>query len=550
MTTGPAPTRPTGRVTGPNQPSRGMPGGSFFAGIIEKFNAMPLKNKVIAASVIFLLAFAIIGININAKSKQKVSLFPTALDFKDVEEMSREIQKMGLECEIPETKDQIFVAPDKKAIIASQLLEKGYPRRKPPSASSPGGIGILTTDDKRYQRNQSLQYELETVIMGNPKISSAKVLIVMPEDGVGSWGDEKDVRASVNLKVIDGQELSRQQVDGMKNMISGSVEGLSPEKVVITDQDGNLLPKGVAMNEDGLSNDQFSLQGKISEDYQRKAQAALDQIFGEKKTKVTVNVSLDFKKMQSQVTDVGGPGESQVTVSEKSQEEKYNDGADSNNGATPISFNGKINDDKSKYQQGSVIKNTDYDKSVTVIEKTQPEIARITATVIVDNFNEKTTNAALETVKGTIGYNELRGDSISFVSVPFMTDPGELIPGNGPATNIAPPNPYSKKNDQTQWMLYMLFPVVVLMMIAGVFFLRQRRVQIEQTQKMLERIPATTSNNIADLLMDKTGRSTDTNISNPTRVNKSKQQLENIARNNPTKVAEMLKSTWLVDKNN
>ena len=87
--------------------------------------------------------------------------------------------------------------------------------------------------------------------------------------------------------------------------------------------------------------------------------------------------------------------------------------------------------------------------------------------------------------------------------------------------------------------------IAILLVLAVVYMVRQKNVQTEQSRVLLgsNSINSTTVD-ISDLTSTKNGTST---LPTETKVNTS-ETLEKLAKNQPTKVAELLKSTWLVDK--
>ena len=94
----------------------------------------------------------------------------------------------------------------------------------------------------------------------------------------------------------------------------------------------------------------------------------------------------------------------------------------------------------------------------------------------------------------------------------------------------------------TQIIALALFgPAVLMLGLITVYLLKQHRVQTDRSQLHLGSHHGSTSTDIADLLTDKSGKVTSVT---ETKVNTS-DALEKLAKERPTKVAEMLKSTWL-----
>jgi flagellar biosynthesis/type III secretory pathway M-ring protein FliF/YscJ len=117
---------------------------------------------------------------------------------------------------------------------------------------------------------------------------------------------------------------------------------------------------------------------------------------------------------------------------------------------------------------------------------------------------------------------------------------------NGAVDPFGTPAPERTRSGGSGLMLMaMLVPTTILLSILTIFLLKQRRVQADRQGLVMTMGPGATTSDISDLLSDKIGRSTAT--TQTTRVNNT-EQLEKLAKEKPTKVAELLKSTWLSDR--
>ena len=88
---------------------------------------------------------------------------------------------------------------------------------------------------------------------------------------------------------------------------------------------------------------------------------------------------------------------------------------------------------------------------------------------------------------------------------------------------------------------------LLVLLIAVIYMLRQKNVQTEQSRVLLNSgamSSTSTTSDISDLVSTKIGTST---LPTETKVNTT-DTLEKLAKEKPTKVAELLKSTWLADK--
>ena len=74
-------------------------------------------------------------------------------------------------------------------------------------------------------------------------ISRAKVLLAIPNENIFARR-EKNPSATVVLTLQRGRLLSAEEVDAVVDIIASSVQGLSSNRVTVTDQNGRLLNSG------------------------------------------------------------------------------------------------------------------------------------------------------------------------------------------------------------------------------------------------------------------------------------------------------------------
>lgn len=104
-----------------------------------------------------------------------------------------------------------------------------------------GGVGFELFDKTNYGMTEfmqninykrAVQGELARTINQMPEVKASRVHIAIPEKTLFS-DREKEVTASVFLKLKPGKNLSKDQVSGIVHLASGSIEGLKPENVSV-----------------------------------------------------------------------------------------------------------------------------------------------------------------------------------------------------------------------------------------------------------------------------------------------------------------------------
>ncbi len=217
----------------------------------------------------------------------------------------------------------IMVPRDKIYTTRIDLATQGLPNG--------GGIGFELFDNLKlgmtefaqtvnYQR--ALQGELVRTINGLSEVESSRVHLVMPEKSL-FIEDEHPASASVILKLKGGRFLSKDQVQGIVNLVSSSVAQLPPEKVTVVDSNGKLLAGHENPNDLGnISNDQLDFQARLERILETRIATMLENVLGKNKAIVRVAAELDFVR-QEKTEELYLP-DNQVVRSEQNYNEASN----------------------------------------------------------------------------------------------------------------------------------------------------------------------------------------------------------------------------------
>ena len=276
----------------------------------------------------------------------------------------------------------------------------------------------------------------------------------------------------------------------------------------------------------------------------------LDSTLGPNKAKVAVNATLDFSSKTKESKVVGGVGNTsgEVVVKSKTSTETYtsdpNSGDDSD-GAVQMSFKGTSGDANANYKKVDKTEIKDVNQTIIKVQTPAGTLERLSCSVLVDNLKPNQVAKIQGIVKDAIGIDETRGDSITVESMPFNRQNDEM--NDMRAAMAAAPAVTAPANTNMGSVATVAGAgvIAILLVLAVVYMVRQKNVQTEQSRVLLgsNSINSTTVD-ISDLTSTKNGTST---LPTETKVNTS-ETLEKLAKNQPTKVAELLKSTWLVDK--
>ena len=302
-----------------------------------------------------------------------------------------------------------------------------------------------TTFQEKIKFMRAIQGELERTITSLDVVSSARVHITQPEKTVFAKRASQ-ATASVMLKLRPGAELNKKQVKGISNIVSASVEGLENENVKIIDIFGNLLTPDDAEEEElGVEATRIQYQREVEKGYVARIEQMLSKVLGPGKVVARVTAKLDFSmnEREEESYDPGG----QVIRSERQIEEGA---GGSQRGGVPGVVSNLSSDAEILAPPGASNSSSrkehlkNYEVSRAVVKTTSPRgrLQRLSVAVLVDGSNGAATEAGAEgaeaapafepldsevlnqiedIVKSAVGYDPVRGDTVTVENIPFFT---------------------------------------------------------------------------------------------------------------------------------
>jgi flagellar M-ring protein FliF len=178
--------------------------------------------------------------------------------------------------------------------------------------------GDLTAsrEEKRIKLIRSQQGELARLIKKIDPIEDAAVSIAIPEQTLFK-SDEKPISASVQVTLPVGSMLNRNQVRAISNLMVGSIQGLEPSRLAISDTNGNTYSSVLDLGSE--------LESKLQEQdnyMKQKVAAQLDRLVGAGNYVVTVSTELRQAPKETMVQEFNPQGA--VVSSKQSFNENLN----------------------------------------------------------------------------------------------------------------------------------------------------------------------------------------------------------------------------------
>jgi flagellar M-ring protein FliF len=552
----------TGIQTGMNRGSRsgisrnsqlgkGAPGGG--GGPLGKITEM-YKNAGKGAKIgvtVGLLLLLVVGgfIGIQTQRNADVKLYPAKMSDNDIREVSTALTQLRIEHKI-DLVEGVMLHPKDRIPAQAKLAEMNLPRRPVLTHDQvEGGMGKTAAEQKAI-RQQLLEGDITLALREMDGVNEAMVKLAIP-DKTYFQDDTKQTTARIFLSLTPGAEMSRDKISGMMNLVASSVPELTPENVKIIDSKGRdlsaLVPQAGA---DGMvaSGSQLEIQALEEVRLQNKAQGVLDKAFPGR-AEASVNLVMDFSKIEEERFTPGGAGDDGVVVeSQQTTREKLNKGdKDSGQSSGELMNGGAKPKDGSDYVNEKQATNYSYQQHKTKTVDMGFRVKRISASVLTDNMSDEETAKIAGIVKDAIGIDETRGDSLTVTSMPFQNS--NMLAQSGGLPVFNQPTQQATGPALTGQHLAAAVGVGALMLLGlvGMFLFKQHKVQ-EGQGNIISSSPGSlgsTTSTITDHFTEKSGKTTaPVNSAGATQVNTT-DELEKLVKERPTKVAEMLKSTWL-----
>ena len=251
----------------------------------------------------------------------------------DAAAMAQELDKLKTPYRLGEDGTSILVDRDQVYKTRMKLMGKELPLR--------GAVGFelfnnsdfgMTEFAQKINFQRALQGELTRTILSLAQIRDARVILVLPEQGLFKQAAGK-AKASITLTMKPGQALRPEQVAGIQRLVSASVPGILTQDVTILDQNGVALSRSAGLEGDGeaAGSGRLDLKKETENYLSRKAGEVLERTFGAGQAMASVDVVLNADRAQVTTEDVvvppGRAGHAQTGVVVRERETLRETGA-------------------------------------------------------------------------------------------------------------------------------------------------------------------------------------------------------------------------------
>jgi len=410
---------------------------------VRKMTSDPAVQKSIPLIFGVIVAFIGLIVFFTMQKSDMTTLF-ASLPESEKANVIQTLKQNGVDVSLNPSTGEVIV-PVKDYHESRMLLAgEGLPSSVPDGYDTLGDMPMGTSRSvEAIKIKQSLEAELARSINHISGISSARVHLAIPEKTVFA----REIAlpsASVFVKLSNGRSLGRQQVQSIVHLVASSVPNLPSENITVVDQFGELLSKPSNDVATSASNEQMSQTMRLGEIYRSRIISLLTPIVGAGNLKAEINVDMNFTKREITEESVDPKGNAlrseQTSLDESANPEARGiPGALSN--APPLAPDLKTKVPEGKEVGGSLkqrsqtsVKNYEVSRKVETTTAQYGEIKKIKAAVIIrekkivtpeglvtfEKFSEEKLLEIKSLVQEALGFDEVRGDSVTVTSSPFV----------------------------------------------------------------------------------------------------------------------------------
>lgn len=545
-------------------------------------------QKLIIVAVAALLIVGFIFMLSFSSRPAEAYLFTTPLEKNDFLRITNKLTQWNIQFKTREGKYIIVKDEDTASYLRMKLGLAGV---------LPSGIKgwelfdtqAWTTTD--FERNVNLRRAIIGEITRHIKmledIEDVSIQVTMPKPTL-YIDEEEPYTASVIITPAPYSDITenKQKIQGLIKLIAFGVDKLKPENIVVTDSHGRILSDFKKFEDASYLNrarQEWEIKEKMRLKMQREIAEKLKAVLGKDKVDVSVEVNLDFDQKKIEKTEYipivkrqDNPrtpyDETEVVMnvvrSEKETTEKFEgvglvpEGPPGVEPNIPPGYKEAMGQG-SKYEKSEKVKNYEISQQVSRIESAPFRIKRISAAVWVDGTWKKvydkngkpvlTEEGGIkreyiprspeemkkieEIVKGAIGYNPLRQDTVVVQNIKFDR-----------TKEFAEEDAYLKRREQMRKTLlsalialFAIFIVTLAYRAISREVERRRRIKEEELarQQQLMREAA---------LKTAEEEGVEVELSPEERARLEMQEnVINIAREHPEEVAKLIR-TWLAEE--
>ena len=411
---------------------------TFLYNVRQFLSRLSLGQKV-ALGVMLLGTLSILGGISYGAGRPDYALLFGGLEPTDANRVIESLNEQGVSYQLKENGTGVYVPSEKVYELRLHFAGEGIISDGPAGYElfDQGTLG-MTDFMQKLNMKRALEGELARTIQTISIVRSARVHLVLPRRELFSR-EKNQATASITLR-LGGGSLEKDQIAGIQHLVAAAVPGLVPARVSIISSSGKLLAGG-------FEEDSASFMAVQSQEQRRNferrmsriIESLLEKTVGFGKVRAEVKADMDFDRIST--TDEKFDPDGQVVRSTQSIEET-NQTRDTE-GTQPVSVGTNLPDPiaaggenaTSSAAQSRTEETVNFEVSKKIINHVREVgiVNRLSVAVLIDGIRgfddddeptyEPRSEAVMELlatlVRGAIGFNADRGDTVEVINMEF-----------------------------------------------------------------------------------------------------------------------------------
>ncbi len=314
-----------------------------------------------------------------------------------------------------------------------------------------GGVGLelfdksdlgASTYEQKINFQRALQGELSRAINSLDPVNRSKVILALPKKKT-FFDEGAKPSASVVVELHPGHKLNEEQVRGIVHLVTNAVESMEVGNVSVVDSRGKVLSKKYDPSVAG-SAQLMDIKKKIDSHFEERIESVLSRVVGEGKVIARVNTTLNPQRVSKVQEDVDPD---RIAVRSVSTEAESSQGNRSNPTGVPGARQnipgaeeaGRVNFNQDVNREVKTVNNA-VSKTVSTIVESAGTVQKVSVSVMIDGVykditgedgsvsrewaprDEEDIQRFESLIKGIVGYDQSRGDTLSMESFQFKEE--------------------------------------------------------------------------------------------------------------------------------
>jgi flagellar M-ring protein FliF len=391
-------------------------------------NMTPKGRLILGGSVaaIVLLAFFMMRIAGQPSSTTVMA----GIDPAQTGKVTAALDAKGIKYDIQNNGTALAVDKSQLAEARIALASKGLPNSAQPGFELFDKQKLGASDfQQQVTYERALEGQLAQTIAQVDGVGGATVQLVLPQDQL--FDDQQSGAKAAVLLSGGTNSMQPGAIRGIAQLVAGSVKGLDPNNVSITDSTGQLLwPNSAGGATDGqmAATQKQAAEARYAQGVESNLNAMLVQTLGPGKAQVQVNADLNADRTTLEKLTYGKKG---IPLSTQKENETLKGGGTAGGGGaagtasnTVPSYAGAAGGSASNYKHTNGQTQFGVDKQVAKTEVAPGGVNKLNVAVLVDKSVPKASVAALRAaVQNAVGITPARGDTLSVSQVAFAKPP-------------------------------------------------------------------------------------------------------------------------------